>query len=252
MITSKYNFRQWLAKAYPDVIAKPVYGLPAYILSKALEPVHMYEYNIQQLPNGTYIVFIGVLPEDVPQMMAEYNKPRRLIGKGNIMMPTTFASFENWIRRNGKQYMHRTYIQMQTANEALFTHFTEPEWNTKGTWYLYEFEHSFDEEQMNPRVPCITTSSGTTALLIKASPSQYVSKKQLFLRKFALMQPLQEQIVVALAQDDDDKAKALAEQFMGIQFDTEGTIDIDKMKEAYHAGTLNNWLRIRANITVTH
>ena len=57
MITTKYNFKLWLKRKYPDVIANPVYGVPAYLLSKALSTEDMYLYNVQQLPSGQYIVF---------------------------------------------------------------------------------------------------------------------------------------------------------------------------------------------------
>ena len=46
MITTKYNFKQWFRKKYPDIILIPIYGTAAYIFDKELDAIDMYEYNV--------------------------------------------------------------------------------------------------------------------------------------------------------------------------------------------------------------
>lgn len=258
MVTTKYNFKQWLRRNYPEVKATPVYGLPAYTLDKPLKPIHMFEYNIQTLTNGQHVVFVGVSPEAIPQLLekaktAGTTRPGR---PRQTFMPTTFASFEDWIHRHEYQYLHRTFIQGQSPNEILFQQNKDPAWNRKATWYLYEFEHGFKDDDINPVVPMLHTSSNTWCVLIRASNSSYVSRKQRFLHKFELMQPILEQLLVtcASAQDNNDwsKAKALAEQYLHIQFDEAvGTVDLVQLKEAFKNGTLTNWLRCRSSLRGT-
>ena len=254
MITTAYNFKQWFKRHYPDIMINPVYGLEAYTFDKPLSQEHMYEYNVQQLPSGLYIVFIGRTPEQVLELMRDiaqnglqYTRPKRGI-------PTTFSSFENWYRDRQLRPLHRTHITKQSAAEALHDNSLE---KVKRDWYMYEF--SLDparcdgaaelfKEPLNFAGPYVITESGTIVLLIKSPVSSYVSKKQLFLRRFALMQPLFEQLVAACAKDEWDKATDLAQQYMGIQFETTGTVDTEQLKNAYANNELSLFTRVRANL----
>lgn len=247
MIRTKYNFKLWLRKTYPDIEATPIYGLPAYLLNKAMDPLHMYEYNVQQLPNGKYIVFIGISPEDVPAMLQMY-KANGTTRPEKPFLPTTFASFENWLKRHNIKPLHRTFIQRQTANTTLFTNNDNPQWNTRHTWYQYEFEaDTFTDTQLNI-IPHTITENNTIVLLIKASSSSYVSKRQLFLQKFSTMQPIYEQLVACCANEEWDTATQLCAQYMSIQFEYDGTVDKEQLKEAYANGQLSSFTRIKGNL----
>ena len=129
MIKTKYNFKQWLCRTYPDVIATPIYGLPAYILSKPLKPLHMHEYMIQQLANGQYIVFIGLNATQIERYIRNLNEegiPHRRNGRQSICCPTTFSAFERWLARNNIRYNERVYVSNQTASEVLHIHHDDP------------------------------------------------------------------------------------------------------------------------------
>lgn len=256
MVTTAYNFKQWFRRHYPDIRINPVYGLEAYTFDKPLSPEHMYEYNVQQLQNGQYIVFVGRTSEQIMELMRDittnglsYVRPKKAI-------PTTFSSFENWYREKQLKPLHRTHCSKVTANELLHTE--TPEWNVKRDWYMYEFsmdparmdgaDELFAEGKMVYGGPFIYTSSGTITLLVKASTNTYVSKKQLFLQKFALMQPLFEQLVAACAEEDWDKAEEVCNQYASIQFDTEVVVkNVEDMKQAYSNNELALYARIRAN-----
>lgn len=253
MVTTAYNFKQWFKRHYPDIMINPVYGLEAYTFDKPLSPEHMYEYNVQQLQNGHYIVFVGRTPEQVIELMRDiatnglqYRKPQRGI-------PTTFSSFENWYRTKQLKPLHRTHITKTTAADALHD---ETQEHVKRDWYMYEF--SMDptkggetfKEPLNFAGPHVTTESGTIVLLIKSPVSSYVSKKQLFLQRFTLMQPLFEQMVAACAQGDWDKANELASQYASIQFDKQvSVIEAAAIKEAYEQNELSLFCRCRSNFT---
>lgn len=256
MVTTAYNFKQWFKRHYPDIMINPVYGLEAYTFDKPLSPEHMYEYNVQQLQNGHYIVFVGRTPEQVIELMRDiatnglqYRKPQRGI-------PTTFSSFENWYRNKQLKPLHRTHCAKITAADALHD---EAQEHVKRDWYMYEF--SLDparcdgaaelfKEPLNFAGPHVTTESGTIVLLIKSPVSAYVSKRQLFLQKFTLMQPLFEQLVTACAQGDWDKAVDLCNQYASIQFDKQVcVIEAAALKTAYEHNELSLFTRCRSNFT---
>ena len=256
MVTTPYNFKQWFKRHYPDINIYPVYGMEAYTFDKPLSPEHMYEYNVQQLPSGLYITFIGRNPEQVLDLMRDisanglqYRKPERGI-------PTTFASFERWYRDRQLKPLHRTHITKMTAAEALHDDSLE---HTKRDWYMYEFSldparcdraDEYFKEPLNFAGPHVYTSSGTVALLIKSPVSTYVSKKQRFLQKFALMQPLFEQLVASCAREEWDKANELCSQYASIQFDTAVSVgDAAGLKEAYERNELSLFIRCRSNFT---
>ena len=247
MVTTAYNFKQWFKRHYPDITINPVYGMEAYTFDKPMSPQDMFEYNVQQLQNGLYIVFVGRTPIQVMELMRDiakngiqYIRPKRAI-------PTTFASFENWLRINNVKPLYRTHIARQTASEALHTASDESTWNQKRDWYMYEFTANTIENFGGPH---IETENGTTVILVKASTNTYVSKKQLFLQKFALMQPLFEQLVAACAKEEWDKANELCSQYASIQFDTNvSVIDTAAVKEAYERNELNLFVRIRTNFS---
>lgn len=254
MITTAYNFKQWFKRHYPDVMINPVYGLEAYTFDKPLSPEHMFEYNVQQLQNGQYIVFVGRTPEQIVELMRDitanglqYRKPQRGI-------PTTFSSFENWYRDKQLKPLHRTHITKTTAADALHDESLE---HVKRDWYMYEFSmnparggEAF-KEPLNFAGPYVITESGTIVLLIKSPVSSYVSKKQLFLQKFSLMQPLFEQMVAACGAGEWEKAADLCNQYASIQFDNEVTLEnSEKLREAYEHNELSLFVRVRANFNL--
>jgi len=252
MITTAYNFKQWFKRHYPDITINPIYGLEAYTFDKPLLPEHMYEYNVQQLPSGLYIVFVGRNPEQVLELMRKISTEGLQYVRPERGIPTTFASFENWYRVRQLKPLHRTHCTKITAAEAL--HNSELE-HVKRDWYMYEFSldparngEAFAEGKMKFAGPHVYTESGTIVLLIKASVSSYMSKKQMFLQRFALMQPLFEQLVAACAQDDWDKANELASQYASIQFDKQVSVtEAASVKEAYAKNELSLFVRCKAN-----
>lgn len=247
MIRTYHNFKQWVRKTYPDIDIRPVYGTGAYTMDKAMSPEHMYEYNVQQLPSGHYIVWPGLTAE---QIEVQY---RSIIQNGapvkpEKMIPSTFSSFESWLTRNGLKPLHRTHVTNISAAEALHDDSLE---KVKRNWYLYEFNLSPQFKELVTRAPYIKTESGTIAILIKTSNSGYVSKKQLFLQKFATMQPLLEQAIAACAKDEIDKAAELLSQYASIQFGQQMVVaDRTKMKEAYDEGIITLFARNIKNFTV--
>lgn len=251
MITTKYNFKQHMSKKYPNIIFIPVYGTSAYLFDKELDPVDMYEYNVTQLTNGQYICFVGTVPLqlriDTVKLLNEGKTPAT--GKRAPYAPTTFATFESYLLSKNIQYIHRTHIQDQTANEALFTENQDPAWNTKRNWYMYEFEKGVIKP--NPMSPIRETEDNHVVILVKASTSSYISKKKLFMQKFTRMQPIYEQVIAACATEDWERAVILCSQYASIQFDqTLKVKDIEAMKEAYANGLLRLYTRTLENFEV--
>lgn len=254
MIHTYNNFKQWFQRTYPNATINAVYGLKAYTFNEAMSPLHMYEYNVQQLPNGQYIVFPGATAEDIADIMSTINREGKIPERPKKAVPGTFSAFERYLVARNIRPIHRTYIANATAADTLFVKTDDPVWNIKRSWYMYEFTiepttglKSLFEERVD-KIPHLLTENGTVVMLIKASHSTYVSKKQLFLQKFATMQPIYEQLIAACATEDWVRAQSLCEQYMSIQFGFTGTVDVNKMKEAYANGTLMLYTRTQGNL----
>lgn len=278
MITTKYNFKLWLHRKYPDITATPIYGMPAYILSKPLNPADNFAYNVQQLPDGRHVVFIGVSIHE----LKDYLNTLRVNGVNGInyrairiTAPTTFASFQSWLERNHIVPLNRTFC----SNDSVSNLFKDPDASMeKRAWYMYELpiteEHRIGDnntETLFKAIPHMystsTTDEGLTVnvviVLIKASTSIYKSKKQRFIEKFDLMQPLYEKLIADCAKaqfveesgepadDEWNIAIATCNQYMGILFEREGYVEISALKEAAHEGSLGLFTRNPENF-VSH
>lgn len=247
MIRTYHNFKQWVKRTYPDIDIRPVYGTGAYTMDKAMSPEHMYEYNVQQLPSGHYIVWPGLTAD---QIEVQY---RSIVQNGapvkpEKMIPSTFSSFESWITKHQLKPLHRTHVTNISAAEALHDDSLE---KVKRNWYLYEFNLSPQFKELVTRAPYIKTESGTIAILIKTSNSGYVSKKQLFMQKFATMQPLLEQAIASCAKEEWDRAVELISEYASIQFGEHVSVkNIAEMKEAYNEGIITLFARNIKNFTV--
>lgn len=248
MIRTYHNFKQWVRKTYPDIDIRPVYGTGAYTLNKAMSTEHMYEYMVQQLPSGLYIVFPGLNAE---QVMEQY---RSIVQNGtpvkpDTAIPSTFTSFESWMTKHGLKPLHRTHVTAMTAADALHDDSLE---HVKRNWYLYEFKLGPEFKMpLVTRAPYVTTESGTIVIAIKTSNSGYVSKRKLFLEKFATMQPLLEQAIAACAKEEWDRAAELLSNYASIQFGERMSVkNIAEMKEAYNDGILTLYVRSIANFEV--
>lgn len=274
MITTKYNFKMWLHKKYPDIISTPVYGIPAYILSKPMSDEDNFLYNVQQLPSGQYVVFVGMSIPDAREALLKLNEGKEPIErKHQIAAPTTFSSFEQWLLRNNIKPLNRTFCNHVSASQLLMSDNIQNclDRDAIKTWYLYELPIQNGvslndwEQEAYSKVPysIVQNKDGVSVVcvLIKASNSSYKSKRTLFTEKFTLMQPIYEQLIVAAARastrdevqegsGDWIVVKQLCEQYMGILFETTGAVDIVKMKEAANAGTLGLWTRDRSNFQV--
>lgn len=251
MITTKYNFKQRMSKKYPNIIFTPVYGTSAYLFSKELDPVDMYEYNVQQLTNGQYICFVGISDADtIAATIKQFNSGTvPLTRRETPYAPTTFTTFEAYLSRHAITAIHRTHVQEQSANEALFQDSADPTWNVKRNWYMYEFPKD-TPLVFNPQTPVLETDN-SKVVLIKASNSSYISKKRLFMQRFTRMQPLYDQLIAALATADDERAVSLCEQYVSIQFDQTLILkDREAMKEAYANGLLRLYTRNIKNFEV--
>lgn len=266
MITTKYNFKLWLHKKYPHITATPIYGLPAYILSQTMSAQDNFVYNTQQLPDGRYVVFVGCNPATIRQLMQQLKEegvPKADYRSVRTTAPTTFASFQMWLDRNHIVPLNRTFC----SNDSEANLFKDETRSTeKRAWYMYEIPLPLpqqNEEKVFENVPHIYSVSTTleglkvevVIVLIKASSSRYKSKKQRFIEKFALMQPLYEKLIVdctkAQVMEDHgepadtewNEAVATCEQYMGILFEREGHVEIKALKEAAHEGSLGLFTR---------
>lgn len=266
MITTKYNFKLWLHKKYPHITATPIYGLPAYILSQTMNAQDNFMYNTQQLPDGRYVVFVGCNPATIRQLMQQLKEegvPKADYRSVRTTAPTTFASFQMWLDRHDITPLNRTFC----ANDSIANLFKdETQSKEKRAWYMYEIPLPLpqqDEEKVFENVPHICSVSTTleglkvpvVIVLIKASSSRYKSKKQRFIEKFDLMQPLYEKLIVDCtkaqvmeergepADTEWNEAVATCEQYMGILFEREGHVEINALKEAAHEGSLGLFTR---------
>lgn len=275
MITSKNNFKGYLRKHYPDVASYPVYGQPIYILDKPLSDIDNYNYNIQQLPNGKYVAFVGISISEATRLLTELRNngvPRNSRVTEKRTAPTTFSCFEAWLERHGIVPTNRTFCNNMSPVDCLHSEQiaglpTDKEGNIlsinkRGVWYMYELPIEADDGIRFSNIPHIvaTNIDGNNVLitLIKASASRYKSKKQRFIEKFQFMQPIYEKLIAscAVAEQHDqvreyseaemkwNEAKHLCEQYMNTQFETEGGyIDVDEMKEAFRNGSLGLYTR---------
>ena len=251
MITTKYNFKQRMSKKYPNIIFTPVYGTSAYLFNKELDAVDMYEYNVQQLANGQYICFVGTNDTElIATTIKQFNNGTiPLTRRETPYAPTTFTTFEAYLSRKAITAIHRTHVQEQSANEALFQNNEDPTWNVKRNWYMYEFDKN-TPLVFNPQTPVLETDN-SKVVLIKASNSSYISKKKLFMQRFTRMQPLYDQLIAACATSDMERAQALCEQYVSIQFDqTLKVRNIEQLKEAYTNGLLRLYTRNIENFEV--
>ena len=274
MITTKYNFKLWLHRKYPDITATPIYGMPAYILSKPLNPADNFAYNVQQLPDGRYVVFVGCNPATIRQLMQQLKEgvPQTNYRAIRITAPTTFASFQSWLDRNHIVPLNRTFC----SNDSVANLFKdETQSMEKRAWYMYELPitdiNNNNTETLFKAIPHMYSTSTTDGglkvpvviVLIKASTSIYKSKKQRFIEKFDLMQPLYEKLIADCAKaqfveergeradDEWNIAVATCNQYMGILFEREGYVEISALREAAHEGSLGLFTRDPENF-VSH
>lgn len=274
MITTKYNFKLWLHRKYPDITATPIYGMPAYILSKPLNPADNFAYNVQQLPDGRHVVFVGCNPATIRQLMQQLKEgvPQTNYRAIRITAPTTFASFQSWLDRNHIVPLNRTFC----SNDSVANLFKdETQSMEKRAWYMYELPitgiNNKDTETLFKAIPHMYSTSTTDGglkvpvviVLIKASTSIYKSKKQRFIEKFDLMQPLYEKLIADCAKaqfveesgeradDEWNIAVATCNQYMGILFEREGYVEISALREAAHEGSLGLFTRDPENF-VSH
>ena len=266
MITTKNNFKGYLRKHYPDITAYPIYGQPIYILDKELSDIDNYNYNVQQLPNGKYVAFIGISITEATKLFTtikENGIPRNGHTTEKKTAPTTFSSFEAWLERHNVEPLHRTFCNNMTPEECFHSSdiagCSAPQ--RKGTWYMYELPSYIDNGERFTNIPHIVIDDGTKRgdiliVLIKASASRYKSKRQRFMEKFQFMQPIYEKLIAACAvaqsmeqQDNPEHKEAWADavnlcnQYMNMQFETEGAVNVDEMKEAYKNGTIGLFTR---------
>lgn len=256
MVTNKYSFKQWLRRKYPDLIATPVYGISAYIISGPMNDFDAFTYYQTMLENGQYIVFIGMTPEDISKTISEVKKnglPDRPANNRRMSeyAPTTFTAFESWLVRNHMNIIHRSFQPHKSPQEIL-TPFGDIE-NIKGcqdvflqrTWYLYEIDC---DDHYFPTLPHISLSTGGTAVLVKASSSRYRSKKERLSANFNTMQSYKEQLIVALTNGDEDRAISAAKLYCATLYECPiDQIDVDyqAMKEELDGGKLGIYLRDR-------
>ena len=114
---------------------------------------------------------------------------------------------------------------------------------------MYEFDKAVSIV-FNPQTPVLETDN-SKVVLITASNSSSISKTKLFMQRFTRMQPLYDQLIAALAVGDDERAQALCEQYVSIQFDqTLKLKDREAMKEAYANGLLRLYKRNIENFEV--
>lgn len=278
MITTKYNFKLWLHRKYPDITATPIYGMPAYILSKPLNPADNFLYNVQQLPDSRHVVFIGVSIHELKDYLNTLRVsgiPQTNYRAVRTTAPTTFASFQAWLNRNHIVPLNRTFC----SNDSVSNLFKDPTQSMeKRAWYMYELPitgertiNNNDTETLFKEIPHIYSTSSTdegltvnvVIVLIKASTSIYKSKKQRFIEKFDLMQPLYEKLIADCAKaqfveesgeradDEWNIAMATCNQYMGILFEREGYVEISALREAAHEGSLGLFTRNPENF-VSH
>lgn len=260
MITTKNNFKGYLRKHYPNINAYPVYGLPMYILDTPLNDIDNYTYNVQPLPNGKHVAFIDVSPAAATVLLTqlrEHGVPSNGHSPERIEAPTTFSCFEAWLERHGIRAINRTFCNNMSPQECLHSDCivscSAPQ--KKGVWYMYELNESEDDGKRFVNIPHITIDD-TLIVLIKASASRYKSKRQRFIEKFQLMQPIYEKLIAACAVADQmdvtldpgasvqwEEARKLCTQYMNIQFETEGNVDVNEMKEAFRNGTIGLYVR---------
>lgn len=266
MIKSKNNFKGMLRRKYPNVKSYPIYGLPIYILDRKLSEEDNWNYNVSELPNGKFAAFIGVTVQEATDLLSKMRDegvPKNSHTHTNPTAPTTFSCFEAWLDRNDYKYINRTFCGNMTPAECFHSESIEGciDIHHKGTWYMYELPGALDDGIRFSRAPHVTMDYGARGkviiVLVKASSSRYKSKKQRFIEKFDLMQPIYEKLIAACAiastteGSDWSEALLLCNQYMHIQFETDsGSVDVEKLKEAYTNGTLNLFTRDVENLCI--
>lgn len=256
-MTNKYSFKQWFKRKYPDLIATPVYGINAYIITGPMDEFDAFTYYQTTLDNGQYIVFIGMTAEEISKTISSIKKdglPDRPANNRRLseFAPTTFTAFEAWLERNHITYVHRTFQPHKSPQEIL-TPFGDVE-NIKGcldvflqrTWYLYEIDC---DDHYFPTLPHITLDSGGTAVLVKASSSRYRSKKERLSANFNTMQSYKETLIVSITKGDVEMAMASAKLYCSVLYECPLDIinvDFQAMKEELDAGKLGIYLRDKA------
>ena len=258
MVRTKYGFKQFLHKKYPDIIATPIYATSGYILSKPMDDFDNYIYNLQMLPNGQYIVFVGMSIDEATETFQKIKREGIRV-EPNDTCPTCFSTFETWIVKRGIKYTNRTYCSNKMPEECF--HESHPN-KTRRTWYMYEIPCQVDGtevcvtgvkvDDMFVKVPHTLVQNKDKSIsvvcLIKASNSHYKSKRARFIENFKTMQPLYEQLVIALSNDKDEDAESLAQRYLSIQFEMDCTCSVEKMKEAFKHGELTLFLRDKKNV----
>ena len=237
MVTTKYAFKQWIHKHYPDIKAEPIYGFNAYILNKPLNEVDMWKYSVQQMDSGKFVVFVGSTAKEAVKLLEQLKAG---IPQREQTVPTSFGSFEQFCERRGIKYLNRVYMHDKTPEECFMRPY--PQNVEKRSWYLYECNTSDFKDLARGNIP-YAEEGERCYLLIKTYSTKYKSKKQRFIEHFSLMQPIAEQIIIALTKGEDDKASNLASHYGYLLFDKVCSVDMVKLREAYDEGNIQMFLR---------
>ena len=246
---TKNNLRGYLLRNYNNIQLESIYSLPAYFCNIPLNQEDAMKFSQTQLSNGKYVIF-SCSPEMAASLIKgiqEGEMPQKKGRPASKVIPTTFAAFEAYCRRNNINVLHRTYMSDKSIRECLVQEVPGHSCDVKRTWYMYEVE-SLDTD--NCVLPFVTTENNTIVVLAKASCSNYVSKRKKLQEKWNTMTPLYDQLITSLALDKDDEAEVLAGMYASNYYEKQCQIkDVEKLKEAYKNGVLTIYFGNRSNFS---
>lgn len=246
---TKNNLRGYLTRNYANIQLESIYSLPAYFCNIPLSQEDAMKFSQTQLSNGRYVIF-SCSPEMASSLIKgiqEGDMPQKKGRPASKVIPTTFAAFEAYCRRNNINVLHRTYMSDKSIRECLLQEVPGHSCDVKRTWYMYEVE-SLDID--NCVLPYIVSENNTIVVLAKASSSNYVSKRKKLKEKWQTMTPLYEQLIAALVLDKDDEVETLVGMYASNYYEKQCQIkSVPQLKEAYKNGVLTIFLGNRANFS---
>ena len=261
MITQKEAFRRMLRNKYPNHNRIAIDAMHAFVVDKPLDPKEAYLYYQTEIKGGRYIVFYGLTAEQVQENIdAAINgdiplATRQQTGGEDVKAPSTYQNFEAWLERKGIKPTMRVYKSRSTAL-SLLNPMQRQDVVIEGcrateevrNWYVYEFKPPMQGYNAYfPHLPhaVIVNKDGSETLYVLAkAPTttyRYESKKAKILKTFETVQPVEQQLTVALSTGDDAEAMRLYNiiQQTITESTAEYTVDCNMLREAMNKGTLH-------------
>lgn len=261
---TKNNCVTSIRHRYPTIEVTTVFNRPYVIIDKPVDEYDARRWFMQSLTAGKYVLFPTADNADMAlEMMQHMNDAVSHADRHPASYrvfrhyaPTTYTAFKTWVEQYNAKAAEDKKIVVNACVHLAYASasdvFQDDALSHEKRGY-YQFEIVVPKELTSRFCNCIcveTTSTGETrtiAILIKAPT--YVSRRHRAENKYVIMVPIEQQIITALAHDDESKTIQLLCTYLSTTYERIITISedivpkvIEGLKQHVSTGALHVYL----------